>query len=198
MGVKNPSSQASTDIVAQLRSEIVESEKARLDFLKWKIILIAALGAAALGIGKDAGTGAPAVLGFIPLVCAYIDVVCIHNDSRIFVIAHFLRTGGPAQTPPDPLAMAYEELCLKEQSSFSLESFALIGTTVLFSILVIIAAFLPSVITMFRSGTGDYQRPIGGAVQGFLCLASLLGIGVSIMATWHCRYHEKSRKPRRR
>ena len=83
----------------ELREEIVESEKARVDLLKWKIILIATLGAVALGFESTAPAGAAAasapsfsheyLLCLIPLVCLYVDLLCSHLNLRIMVIAHY-------------------------------------------------------------------------------------------------------------
>jgi hypothetical protein len=39
-------------MLEELRGEIVESQKARTESVKWKLILVAAIGAAALGIGS--------------------------------------------------------------------------------------------------------------------------------------------------
>ncbi len=39
-----------------LRAEIIEAERARADFQKWKLVVVAALGAAALGLQGDKQT----------------------------------------------------------------------------------------------------------------------------------------------
>jgi len=75
-----------------LRSEIVESEKLRSDLFKWKIILVAALGAAGLGFG-DAGKAMSQpefLFCLIPLVCVYVDILSSHLNLRIMVIGHYL------------------------------------------------------------------------------------------------------------
>ncbi len=114
------------DMVSELRNEVVESEKARMDFLKWKVILIAGLAAAGLGVGY--AQAFPVILAFIPFVCAYVDVVCIHNDLRIHVIASFLRSRRNTAGFED--AADYETRCRDNGGMFGLESFALIGTTI--------------------------------------------------------------------
>ena len=82
-----------------LRDEIIESQKARADLFKWKIILVAAIGAAALGLGATGLGGERAgthqyLLCLVPLVCVYTDVLCAHINLRIRVIGHFLRWYG--------------------------------------------------------------------------------------------------------
>jgi hypothetical protein len=90
----------STDLMAALRSEIVESEKARIDLLKYKLIAIAALGSIGLGLGGgQSNNGAPLIhatyiLNIIPLVCLYVDLLCHHNTMRILVIGQFLKAKG--------------------------------------------------------------------------------------------------------
>lgn len=85
----------------ELRDEIVESQKARADLFKWKIILVATLGALALGLESDPQkAGAPAndpsfsheyLLCLIPLVCLYVDILCSHLNLRIMVIGRYLQ-----------------------------------------------------------------------------------------------------------
>jgi hypothetical protein len=165
-----------SDIVGNLRTEIVESQQARIDLLKWKIILIAGLGAVGFGLaGKDA-TAMPVLLGFIPLVCAYVDVLCVHNDLRILVIAHFLRTH-PSQTGAE--ARAYENLCATQRHTFALEEIALVGTTVTFSLLVALLGVAPGAWRMFSAGGGSLTV----AASAFLVAASAIGLGVSVGAS---------------
>ena len=84
----------------ELRTEIIEAQKARSDLFKWKIILVATLGAVALGLGpKDLQETATAntrfsndyLLCIIPFVCLYVDSLCSHMNLRMLVIGHYLR-----------------------------------------------------------------------------------------------------------
>ena len=40
-------------MIEKLRDEIIESQKARTELMKWKLILVAAIGGASLGIGSN-------------------------------------------------------------------------------------------------------------------------------------------------
>ena len=63
--------------------------------LKWKLILVAALGAVGLGF-SNRNTVVPnayLVLLLIPLVCFYVDLLCKHMSLRIIVIGAFLQFG---------------------------------------------------------------------------------------------------------
>jgi hypothetical protein len=84
MPEKAPSDQA------PLRTEIVESQKARVDLLKYKLLAVAALGA--FGLSRD-NTSPMCIYSFcfIPFVCIYIDLLCFHNTLRILVIAKYLK-----------------------------------------------------------------------------------------------------------
>jgi hypothetical protein len=119
----------------KLRDEIVASQKARHEFMKWKLILVAAIGAAGLGLSHfdQDWKGKGILLALIPFVSIYVDAVCFHNDLRIMAIARFLRT----QTG-DPEMKKYEDYCLRNRSSFSLEDFALVGTTLPLSLFILI------------------------------------------------------------
>jgi hypothetical protein len=53
--------------------------------MKWKLILVAAIGGARLGIGSNLPPGRNPpyqLLALIPRVCLYVDAVCIHIELR--------------------------------------------------------------------------------------------------------------------
>jgi len=74
--------------IEKLTDEIIESQKIRSDFMKWKIIVVAALGAAGLGLHGNCPI-APLLLLIIPFACFYIDTLCYHISLRISGIGHF-------------------------------------------------------------------------------------------------------------
>jgi hypothetical protein len=79
--------------MSDLRTEIIESEKARSDLLKWKLIGVATLGAAGLGLNNpQQGVRTYFLLPLIPLLCFYADQLCRHLTLRILVIAAFRPT----------------------------------------------------------------------------------------------------------
>ena len=108
----------------------------RTDLLKWKLILVAAIGGTALGIGSGSGTSmtnSAILFALIPFVCLYVDAICFHNEIRIMAIARFLRTHRPLNS----LEKQYEDFCKDNRSQFQLEGFALLITTLLLSTLVL-------------------------------------------------------------
>jgi len=82
-----------------LRAEIVASEKTRADFLKLKLIVVAAIASAALGLGNssprsssdDQNINLKCLLCLIPFACAFCDLLCAHITLRIRVIGVYLR-----------------------------------------------------------------------------------------------------------
>lgn len=129
---------------AALRAEVVESQKFVVDLERWKLILVAALGAAALGLGPGSGEGPQRsdreleiLLALIPLVCVYVDVLVYHNGLRILVISHFLQ--GPGHG--DGFARSYERFCGEKRKFFFLETYALLATTLFLSVAVFVLAF---------------------------------------------------------
>lgn len=93
--------------IPALRQEIIASEKGRFDLLQWKLVLSAALGAVGLGFSRPGPNilvpGAEHLLGLIPLVCIYVDLLLWHKNLRILVIGSFLRKAGDE----------YERYCVK-------------------------------------------------------------------------------------
>ncbi len=173
-----------TDLVTALRNEIVASENARLDFIKWKIVLVAALGAVGLGLASDTKVAAPAILGFIPIACAYVDVVCAHVNFRILLIAHFLRTGGTANRPPDSATADYEALCQAQRGGFGLESIVLVGATIAMSLLIAVVALESrSLSGQLHLGPAFENMPAG--MTDFLLISAVVGSVVSVGTTWY-------------
>ena len=117
-----------------LRQEILETQKVRSDLLKWKLIIVAALGAAALGINQTSGQ--PLLLCLIPFACGYLDLLCRHCSIRNKIIGSFIRA-----TPSLELLADYEafyESVSPEKTLFglTLESVALTVSTLSVSLLI--------------------------------------------------------------
>ncbi|WP_028587238.1 hypothetical protein [Desulfocurvus vexinensis] len=134
--------------VDKLRDEIIETQRGHLDMVKWKIVLVAALGAVGLGFqgaGTPGGGGRAAlpahyVLCLIPFVCAYCDLMLCTLLLRMYAIGAFLHRQGAAQ---GALLARYEH-CIdslrrgRDQHGglFSFEGLAVFGSSFLFSALV--------------------------------------------------------------
>jgi hypothetical protein len=74
----------------QLVQEIIENEKARLELFKWKIILVAGLGAAASGLVGAKPIHPVLSAALIPYVCIYVDLLAEDLTLRIAVVARYL------------------------------------------------------------------------------------------------------------
>lgn len=75
-----------------LRAELVEAQKARTEFIRWKLVLVASIGAVGLGLtGSTLAPGSELVMCCIPFVCVYVDTMCRHLSLRVQVIGNFLR-----------------------------------------------------------------------------------------------------------
>lgn len=156
----HPFSQA---LIAPLRREIVESEKARMDFLKYKLLAVAALGSIGLGLGSKTGGSTFEhiyILGIIPLVCLYVDLLCHHNTLRILVIGqYFANKGCPYEKfisqASETKTLRKINRCGKNASYFfELEDWALELSTLLLSCFILIFGI---VMFFFRLANGyDY------------------------------------------
>ena len=139
----------------KLRDEIIETQRGHLDMVKWKIVLVAALGAVGLGFqgvglsGAGERTVLPAhyVLCLIPFVCAYCDLMLCTLLLRMRAIGAFMSHRGAAQ---GALLARYEQ-CIDSLRQgqglhgglFSFEGLAVFGSSFLFSALVfLVLAFL--------------------------------------------------------
>ena len=122
----------------KLREEIIEAEKIRADLIKWKLILVAGLGAAGLGLNGNSRNDMTLLLCLIPFVCVYVDLVARHLNLRIHVIAEFMR-GQKEEWTAD-----YEKYAesMEKNRVFALETGVLWYSTVFLSVIVIIYGFV--------------------------------------------------------
>lgn len=109
-----------------LKQEINKTHGAVQDLAKWKLVVTAALGAAAFGLfEKDPKYW---LLLFAPFVCAYIDLYAYQLELRVLVIARFLQRHRDGE---DDFLQQYEKECETLRGPgkhvFSLDSWAGIG-----------------------------------------------------------------------
>lgn len=128
-----------------LRNELIETQKVRTDLIKWKLILVSTLGAAALGFTKiDSKINTEILLCCIPFVCAYTDMQYTNLALRISGIATFIRKIPIQQNHESIYIKNYEifmnEVRLKIQANvkslgeYSLQTLVMLGSSLLFSI----------------------------------------------------------------
>lgn len=174
-----------------LRDEIIESQKSRSDFFKWKLILVAALGATGLGLKENASPASGSILFehidyillLIPYVCIYVDLVCKHETLRMLVIGHYLK-GKPSDNEKDyeEFVSAARQLIVdadsnKTMSAYDLEDWALHSSTYIVSILIIIYGFIDCV---------------HNSSLKHLSLFIVAGLGGLVVACWvNCQYQRR-------
>ncbi len=135
-----------------LRLEIIESQKERTNLIKWKLIMIAALGGTGLGFTKS-GTipNAEYILCCIAIVCAYADIQCRNLSLRIFGISIFLRTIPVKESEKSYFAEYGDFLEEVRKKAFekgglfknqTLESLVIVGTSILLSIILLLYAII--------------------------------------------------------
>ena len=124
-----------------LRNELIETQKVRADLMKWKLLIVAGIGGAALGFsGGDGGnppTSAHLALAIIPLACVYVDLLCRHMSLRNKAIGLFIAAGGHQSYHLRDYERFYLEVSETAWSRVSLESVALVGCTVFLSLAII-------------------------------------------------------------
>ena len=159
--------------MSSLRTEIIEAQKVRAEILKWKLILVAALGTVGLGFSHPEHMNVPnayLVLLLVPLVCFYVDLLCKHMSLRMIVIGTFLRAR--ASTTDDG---AYERFVSdaramgpRKMNIFALEEWALDGSTAVLSLLVILVGLVPGSLGISMSNTIEKYLFVGSGLAGLL------------------------------
>lgn len=158
-----------------LRNELIESQKVRSDLLKWKLLIIAGVGGAALGF-SSASPGprnAHLALAILPLACAYVDLLCRHLSLRNKAIGLFFEHSFHSPSHLKQYEAFYAKLSSSAWKNYSLESLALLGLTVFISI-----AIIPiGILTGGGEDWSPYKWPTGLFYgSGLVGLVSAIGI----------------------
>ena len=164
-----------------LREELIECQRARSEFIRWKLILVAAVGSAAFGLGDKDNPKHPELLAFIPLICTYVDSVCLHNDSRIMMIGRFLRESPLASAA----ARAYEQFCYDHRAKFYNEGFALF----------ISSLFLSGVVASLGFAGYNPQATADPWHPKALIASGLLGAAVTLFLSWNYTRVQRDEEP---
>ncbi len=120
-----------------------EAQKARNELLKYKLIIVAAIGSAALGFFKaDRTPNLFLIILFIPVACVYVDLLCRNLAVRAMKINVF--TAKHAINFSDDFDVQYYKFYqeLKLQSGKSLEAIVLEGSTILIIFIVTIMGLI--------------------------------------------------------
>lgn len=165
-----------------LRQELIETQKVRSELIKWKLLLVSALGATGLGFAKSGvKINSEVLLCGIPLVCAYVDIQYANLSLRIMGIATFFREIAPRAGCMQGL-IEYEKFVAfareKTRESYeklgrhSPQSWLIRASSIIFS----------GAVTVYGGALLAIRRPIPGV---WLILSMLLtGIGGVIFNYW--------------
>jgi hypothetical protein len=165
--------------MSDLRTEIIESEKARSDLLKWKLIGVATLGAAGLGLNNpQQGVRTYFLPPLIPLLCFYADQLCRHLTLRILVIAAFLRSHATDDQK------IYEDFVLKIGRTrvapcargplrhfFKFEDIALDWSTIFLSALVLVVGIAPALLPVSSPPQSNSTFEVFAVASGVVSIA---------------------------
>src|SRR5262244_3696018 len=172
-------------VMDSLRTDVIELQKARSDLLKWKLLIVAGVGGVALGLsGQDQKIGnVRLALVVIPVACAYVDLLCRHLSLRITTVRIFIANRKDESSILHEFEGFYSRVSEDVWSGHSLESLALIGSTLLLCLAVVPVGILvgPSP----RSWC-PWKLP-----EGLFYASSLFGI---LLASWIDFRHKKLRK----
>ena len=174
---------------ALLKGEINKTQEAEHDLAKWKIAVVAVLGAAALAVGKEANLNKAWLLLFVPFVCAYIDLYSYQYSLRILVIAKFLREYPKGD---DDVLRDYEIECAdlrKSKKTFSLGSRA--GTAAS----VVLSAIWPAFYVIQRSeGVGLAKALSSLNLREYLWVLIVWLVGVTLIISLRIYYGVKAKR----
>jgi hypothetical protein len=170
-----------------LRAELIESQKSRMDLMKWKLIIIAIIGGAGLGLSggapNTASANAPLSLAVLPIACMYVDLLCRHLSLRNKAIGRFIETAAHDRPILQQYESYYKTISLEAWSGISFESIALRICTITVSLAIIPIGILASGFTL---------RPGSNFWPPALFVFSGLG-GVLFSAVLERRYQKAAR-----
>lgn len=129
--------------MSALSEELSLAQSARQELMKWKLIVVSALGAAGLGfVENKINFNLHLVILLIPFSCVYIDLLCRNLSIKTKRIAFFLSTLKDNSDNDTDIKFAKFYLSLKTKSGLSLETYALVGSSITISLIIAIAGFI--------------------------------------------------------
>ncbi|UCG47976.1 MAG: hypothetical protein JSU94_21160 [Phycisphaerales bacterium] len=172
-----------------LRQELIETQKVRSELIKWKLLLVSALGAAGLGFAKtDSKINAEVLLCCIPLVCAYVDVQYDNLLLRIRGIATFLREIGP-KIGVAPGLVEYEKFMASARKDIRVRN-RVLGRRSFADWLVQASTFVFSgLVAVYAAGSVALRRP--GPNSLLAVVMFLAGMGGVVFHFWLNRHTKK-------
>jgi phosphorylase kinase alpha/beta subunit len=173
----NAETQSVSERSSKLADEILGAHTTRADYLKWKLILVAALGAAGFGL-EGKGQLAPLFLALIPFVCIYVDLLCANLNARIIVIGTFF-----AMCRRDP----YERFVQGKRDVFDTEDWALHGST-------LVVCFIVILIGEFSLLVGSLSKPTGQDFWQWPLVENLILVLAGSVGFWLSLYTSKISK----
>lgn len=163
------------------KTEIIEAEKARIDMLKWKLIIVAALAGVGFGFFNNAATGneiSHFSLAIIPFACLYVDLLCYNLQMRILVISLFIQNYRPANGAMDVEAYCmYEKFCDSIRGAFKLEDWAMEHSTRFISGLISLSSL--AILLIHKNALNRWTVP--GISSLFIFVSGLIGIALSML-----------------
>lgn len=173
----------------QLRDEVNAFQMSRAELFKWKFVLVGSAMAAGLGFSERVPMGSAWVLILTPGLALYCDLLILDYDSRIAVIAAFLRGARDSA-----VHAAYEEYIVQREfaSAWIFGRMALwLSTAAVCSVVVLYGVYLRIVTNVAGS------RPEAVTVVEnwwMLVIAGLVWLGclVTTLAFWKS-HHDRIR-----
>jgi hypothetical protein len=171
-----------------LRTELIETQKIRSDLMKWKLLIVAGIGGAALGLSGNGGADTPGrahyALAVIPIACVYVDLICRHLSLRNKAIGLFIGSRDHESNVLRDYERYYAVISKRAWAGVSLESVALVGCTVFLSL-----AIIP--IGILASGLSLWPIPTGWPAMLFMG-SGVCGVVLSLAL--HLRYSNAKKK----
>ena len=119
--------------VGELYQQLRTAQAERAQLMRWKLAVVAGVGAPALGFSGSTGpTNAYLALAVIPLACLYVDLLCRDLSIRTKRISTFLAR----EEHDNELARECEGFYQSTKEGPTLETLALVGSTVVASLIV--------------------------------------------------------------
>lgn len=116
-----------------LRDELLAAQSQRLELAKYKLVAVAVLGSVAIGAGGAADSNSvPYLIGLIPFVCLYLDIISETKKVQYMAIGSFL-----SKQEDQSLLAKYERFCEQNREVFY-QNYAYKYSTLIISICILI------------------------------------------------------------
>ena len=161
-----------------LKQELLQTIQTRDGLMKWKLLIVSVIGAAALGLSGQAKFSSELALCLIPFACCYTDHLCRNQSIRALLLSRFMAVAEKLDSDEaiSKFEGFYQQFDEKREKNGmdALEGLALVHSTRVLSFSIIPLGVFASIVNVNEDMTTIISHSI------LYTVAAIAGYGLSL------------------